>query len=119
MSGRPRAWRVSGLVLALACVVGTAGPAWGSGVSATTAPNLAPQLLTISQMPTGWSVNTSSPNTSCLTAPLDAVAGEARASFNGSGGVPVLSERLVPGGASEYASVKKSLDGVPNFHVLQ
>ena len=117
MSGRRIAWVVGGLVLAFACALGTASPAWASNKSATKAQNLAPELLTISQMPVGWSVDTSPPNTSCLTVPFNGVAGKARTEYQASGGVPSLSEILIPGGASKYTSVKKSLDACHTFTI--
>ena len=117
MSGKRMASVVSGVVLAFAFGIGTAGPTWASSKSATKTPDLAPQLLTISEMPAGWLVDTSPPTTSCLTAPFHGVAGKAEAAYRGSGGVPVMTEILLPGGASKCVSVKKSLDGCHTFPI--
>lgn len=95
----------------------------GGGPTTTTtpSPNVQPLLLSITDLPTGWSVDNTpqSSSTSCYTNPLAQVSSRSYAhiDFAQGGGLPELAEELgyYASGLSSFATISKTLNSCKTF----
>jgi|GEM_PF-997836 len=98
----------------------TAGTS-GAPTTTTTPASVQSYLLTVSDLPTGWSVDNSSSSstTSCATNPVSQSASGPKAiiDFNQAGGLPELLDDLAfsTSPVAEFAKVKGALDACKSF----
>jgi len=132
-----RIWRWVAIAVAggglAACSSGSSAPTTSNGGSdraATTtiapttttpgAPNVQPLLLAVTDLPTGWSVdsNTTTPN-SCYSGPLTKIspASYAHVDFAQGGSLPELIEQLAfsTSATNSFYAIKSTLDGCTTF----